>query len=255
MKRLVDESSKVISVDDCGGLDAALAELRRLANGETAVRSDNGWSGSKSGGRMGHEARKGSDSSLAASQLKEVEVIDLSRRVYDKGDKLKTMNLGFEWAVFSSLRRLDLSGNALSTVSGLGDGDHSGNLNGVYGGLESTKTGSNDSGLRHKRRARPLRSLVQLSLAHNSFKLLDRSCFSSLHALQRLDLSGNFFQHIPKALSSLGALRWLDLSGNNLLQLRELRKLQGLANLSWLFLTANPLASLQHYRLFAVHTL
>lgn len=89
-------------------------------------------------------------------------------------------------------------------------------------------------------------SLVELSLARNALRRLDG--LEALVSLQRLDVSGNFVQHLSSDLSKLALLRFFDASGNNLARLQEVNVLQPLPHLAVACLSANPVCALPQYR-------
>eukprot|EP00948_MAST-09A_sp_MAST-9A-sp1_P000045 g45.t1 len=167
----------------------------------------------------------------------------------DRKKSYKFPALGFTLDAFPKLKRLDLSGNLISIVENLHPAEKSKkNLQTMTSGDESPLlTASSPKRLNSNQQQL---YLIQLSLARNRIRSLEKNCFTSLSHLQRLDLSGNFLQHVPTAVTALVSLQWLDLSGNNIFQNfeSEIRKLNSMWNLTWLFLLANPCVDLPHYR-------
>ncbi|KAF6026022.1 CNTRL [Bugula neritina] len=118
-----------------------------------------------------------------------------------------------------------------------------------------------------------LKRLHTLNLAHNSIERLER--LESLQKLKDLDVShnhitkiegleklsnlitlnleGNQIETIPLWIAKkLKSLRNLRLASNSIESLQEVRKLRGLANLTFFSIAHNPLCDLPHYRLYII---
>jgi centriolin len=147
------------------------------------------------------------NASIRISQVKE---LDLQYQE-DRREKIKAieglMNL-------SALRKLNLSGHAITKIEGLA----------------------------------ALQSLVHLDLAFNT--ITNIANLDSMRNLQYLNLAGNHIQHIPKNIKALSSLTTLKLDYNNLASLRDVTHLTPLKNLVNVGMHGNPLASLPHYHLF-----
>lgn len=119
----------------------------------------------------------------------------------------------------SSLKFLDLSGNALTKVDGV----------------------------------LALVGLRELSIARNRITKVDG--IEVLQSLVNLDLSGNLLSSIPRKLSRLTSLESLNLSGNNILALKDVLVLKPLTSLIALSLNLNPLSASRRYRSFVAYHL
>ncbi|RLN72346.1 hypothetical protein BBJ28_00009818 [Nothophytophthora sp. Chile5] len=140
----------------------------------------------------------------------EVETLDLSTNTRKPRRPLKNL---LALSDLSNLVHLDVSGNAVERLEGL----------------------------------QALTQLQTLLLARNHLKTLSSPLFT-LENLTRLDLSGNFIAHLPRAIAGLTLLETLNLAGNNLSKLREVDVLEPLANLHVCSLAANPFCRLPTYK-------
>ncbi|RLN89892.1 hypothetical protein BBJ28_00005953 [Nothophytophthora sp. Chile5] len=144
----------------------------------------------------------------------DVETLDLSTNTRKPRRPLKNL---LALSDLSNLAHLDVSGNAVERLEGL----------------------------------QVLPQLQTLLLARNHLKTLSSPLFT-LEGLTRLDLSGNFIAHLPRAIASLALLETLNLAGNNLSKLREVDVLAPLANLHVCSLAANPFCRLPTYKDYVV---
>ena len=164
---------------------------------------------------------------VTATQLSEITSLDAS-------DSAITALATGDFAGLSGLRRLDLSGNQISTLlrnlftdlSSLTSLDLSGN------DIEGVLTGSFAG----------LSSVITLDLADNDFNTVSSNILSPLSALKYLDASGGTLARVPdlSGLFSNLALTRLELGANGWSELPE-GILTGLANLDTLALGGNTI--------------